>query len=172
MHTHPQCVACRCLMHKNAQCRYDAQLCRDCDAALARRGARRCRECGSIKPLRRFQYRPGHFYRDCIACRNARRADYMRAYRDADREPHRARSRAWYAAHREQHRAYLRRVYWADPERARERARRRVEQDRERRHLYDRAYRAAHRERLNAQKRHAYQRRKLSIWFGPAAGEL
>ncbi len=173
MDGHPICVMprCRCLMHKGVWSR-DPQLCKACDKALFQRGYRRCRTCETIKPLEKFQKKPGTYYRDCRSCRGKRPTQRAHAQRCR-------------ALHQERYRAAARARYHADPERHRARHRASYKKHREKRHLYaaawHRAHRAQHlqqvrdwrarnRERVLASERARYQRRKIKAWFGTKTG--
>ena len=170
LHDHPQCVMarCACLMHKGVWCRHDPAICRDCDQALYKRGARRCKGCGEIKPLRSFRHRPGHYYRTCHTCRgrqpkkHAERQRYYQRHRErltADYRRHyaanpdrkRRANQAYYQAHRAELIARTARWRAANPDRQR---------------AQNRAWVRANPQRRRAIRRRYYQRRKLAMWFG------
>lgn len=101
---HMICAACRCFTHANVQVRHDPAICRTCDKALAARGVRRCKDCGAIKSLDRFDRVKGRWYRrQCKTC--------------MDRQPsQRAYQKKWHARHRERRNAVQRERYRANPE--------------------------------------------------------
>lgn len=72
---HWRCAICQCFGHENVKARHDDAICKGCDEALARRGARRCKKCGDIKSLAKFP--PQH--RRCYTCRNRAQAETSRA---------------------------------------------------------------------------------------------
>jgi hypothetical protein len=172
--THPWCCLCRCLTHGAAVCRYDPQLCADCDALLARRGLRRCKACEQIKPLMTFhRLHSGNRGRTCFACLTARYRERKNARererRAANLEAQRARSRRYYAAHRAERQAVSRQRYHADPARHYERCRRWRAQNWERYLSYGRAWRKRHLATMPACDRARRQRKKLAAWFGRPA---
>jgi hypothetical protein len=155
---HPWCVRCRCFHHMPA--RYDPAICQGCDALLAKRGLRRCRECGIVKPLAASfgLLRNGVRRRACYVCRRRalpRPATKPRRLTEAQRQAKRAAERAWRARNPERARAIQQRA-------ARKYAPRRAERERLRR----RAYTPAQRARQQANARARYQRRKLAAFWG------
>jgi hypothetical protein len=155
---HPWCVRCRCFHHMPA--RYDTAICQGCDALLAKRGARRCRECGAVKAVAKFQaVRPGVRRRTCIACWKKHMTPAARANRNAWRRRHRnpaaesAYRKAWIRANPEKRRAQQQRYN------ARNAAAIAARQ---------RAWQARNPEKVHAAQARYRQRRKVRIWFGGA----
>lgn len=169
---HPQCRLCRCLLHKGAWCRWDQAVCRDCDRALFRRGARRCTRCAKIAPLRLF--RAGRFFRrTCRPCHDAalpreRTAAYKKKYAQAHRPMMNAASAAWRARNPEQVRASRRRQYQRHKDTHYARIKRWRERNHERYDAYMRAYRDQTRTQRRAADRARHQKAKLRAWFGLA----
>lgn len=164
LNPHPFCLACRCFHHMPA--RYDAGICQVCDATLRRQGRRRCKTCGEIKPLVRFQQSAGKYYRDCLSCRAAR---------------NRARDRAYQRAHAAERAVRRKAAYDKDPARTlaqnrasyqRTRAKRIASslawraRNRERHRATTRAWYARNRARATQAQRAYYQRRKLAAFWG------
>ena len=168
LHTHAQCCGCRCLMHRNVMCRYDPAICKDCDAALFKRGARRCRTCEKVKAMARFQSKPGTYYRDCSFCRSqrpARRAAHA-AWRERNRDQERQRQRQYRAEHIELERTRVRALYHKHRPKRLAYAKHYRATHHEAHRARWRAYSDANRARINATARARYQRRKLAVWFG------
>lgn len=146
---HWRCAVCACFGHTNVQLRYDPGICRDCDKALATRGARRCRTCGKIKPLVKFRPTRTGYERRCTACvsRSRPRQDQerarerLRAWRDRNRERYNASARARYHARRDEQLERLRRKYQERKEQHRAYARAYTQTHSEARKLYHRRYR-------------------------------
>lgn len=171
LHEHPFCVRCRRLHHE--PCR-DPELCKGCDAALAKHGLRRCKIGGEIKPLAAFAKERGSakFYRACRSCRGKRpqvRAA-VHAYYARNQARLQAYAREYCAAHRETIRQAKRQYYLATRARRLRYGAAWRAANRERHAAYSRAYRARHRAACNAATRARYQQRKLQVWFGTRAG--
>lgn len=170
---HWQCQICQCFGHANVQARSDKAVCTDCAKALARRGVRRCKGCGTIFPLvQAIKSKP---YR-CPACRTAiRRAQYLK-HADAEK----ANTRRWSKANRAAIRARRRVQYATDPAyrmkmrghqrasyaRNRDARRARAKDNRAARTAITRRWKIANAERYRASERRWRIRRKLAILRG------
>jgi hypothetical protein len=150
-----RCVLCH---QSSAPCRYDAAICAACDKALAKRGERRCKECGAAKALTKFQaVRPGVRRRTCVACWKKHMAPETRARHNAWRRRHR--NAAAESAYRK---AWIR----ANPEKRREQQRRYNARNAAKIAARQRVWQQRNPEKVRASQARYRQRRKARIWFG------
>lgn len=153
---HWMCAVCRCLGHANVQTRWDKAICKDCDKALANRGARRCKTCEQIKPLAKFKRTRTSFLRKCNTCAKRSRPRY-------DPERTKKRLRAWRARNRERYNAWARQRYATHREQVLERQRRSYQEQRERRLAYAREYHQRNRAVRALASKRQHLARKLAI---------
>jgi hypothetical protein len=169
---HWQCAVCHHFGHDNAKARYDQSICRDCDRALAQRGARYCRDCDAVLPRANFYASGGRLCRTCTYKRTirdaetrVRRREALRAYRQANRDRLLEKYREYRQSHPDRVKAARDRAYakYGAKARARMKAKRASAAFRASENERRRAYLAINAERLNQRRRERKAARLIAI---------